>query len=56
MRVFVVMANDFPDSVYLDEGEAERYAKAETEKSRERPDYLPRIYYRVYPFEVMGAS
>lgn len=46
MEVYVVMGNDFPDSVFADKITAERYCE------EKRIDHEPRIYWRVYEFEV----
>lgn len=52
--VFVVMSNDFPDAVFSDEPKAEAYCKKRMDFQREglKPYETPRIYYRVYDFEV----
>jgi len=51
--VYVVMGNDFPDSVFSTQQLAEAYIadKIVLEKTR-RHDMHPRIYWRVYPFEI----
>ncbi len=49
MKVWVVMGNDFPDSVWSSEHAAESYC---IEKKAERRDVGPRIHWRVYEFEV----
>lgn len=47
MRIFVVMANDYPDSVFSTERDAEAYCT----KQRDAPSsQLRRIYWRVYEF------
>jgi len=43
--VFVVMGNDFPDSVFSSEAAAEEFCRLQRPNS-------PRIYWRVYPFRV----
>lgn len=48
MKVFVVMGNDFPDSVWDTEEAAEKYCEAQ----RNDKNYSPRIYWRVYEFTV----
>jgi hypothetical protein len=58
MKVFVVMANDFPDSVWPTNDQAHAHCKtqhdvnlAEVKQGRAR-----KIYYRVYPFDVRGDT
>lgn len=48
MKVYVVMSNDFPDSVYKTKTAAESYVAARTAE----PPNVPRIYWRVYDFEL----
>lgn len=51
--VFVVMGNDYPHSVWSDGPAAEAYCKGKMDAQKCDPLYLsPRIYWRVYPFEV----
>lgn len=58
MQVFVVMGNDYPDSVFLEEKAAERYCEEkrnspEEKRHRERwSGTSVRIYWRVYKFEL----
>ena len=56
MKLFVVMTNDFPDSVFVDETSALAYvdkkdaeAKLQTVRGR---SFGPLIYWRCYEFEV----
>jgi hypothetical protein len=55
MKVFVIMSNDFPDCVFAEEAKAEAYCKDKMDEQRAALTNsweTPRIYYRVYPFEV----
>lgn len=49
MNVYVVMSNDFPDSVFDTEQAAERYCQ---EKRKIREHGTPKIHWRVYEFKV----
>lgn len=49
MNVYVVMGNDYPDSVFDSEQAAERYCE---EKRRAHKRGEPRIYWRTYEFKV----
>jgi hypothetical protein len=54
MKTYVVMANDFPDAVFLKEDGAEAYVEAKIavdKKFRERNDRCQQIHYRWYEFE-----
>ena len=52
MKVWVIMGNDYPDSVFALEEAAEKYiAGKKAERSAEARG-LPRIYWRSYEFEV----
>ena len=58
MKVFVVTANDFPDSVWLEKPVAQEYiAKLEPKKQAER-DRLGgrRIHWAIYEFELDKAG
>lgn len=54
MKVFVVMGNDFPESVFETEAAAEKYVEQKKAADPEhRKQYGgPRIYWRTYEFEV----
>lgn len=54
MIVHVVMTNDFPDSVYADKTEAEKLCadKMQEQKKDLRPYEAPRVYWRVYEFDL----
>lgn len=54
MRVFVVMSNDFPAGVMDDEAKAEAFCKAKMLEQKRclKMHMAPRIYWRVYPFEL----
>lgn len=52
MKVWVVMGNDYPDSVFATEAAAETYV---AEKKKEKTEQLfghARIHWRAYEFEV----
>lgn len=49
MKVYVVMGNDFPDSVFKEEKDAETYCD---EKRKANKPGQRVIYWRVYDFEV----
>lgn len=49
MKVWVVMSNDFPDSVWSDEARARDYIKV---RNSEWTPHQTRIYWTVYEFEV----
>lgn len=55
-KVYVVMQNDYPHSVYADKDKAARFIKinnaAEKKRENERDLYWPRIYWSVYDFEI----
>ena len=50
MKVYVVMGNDFPDSCFATEQAAEEYVALKKESVENKG--FPRIYWRVYEFEV----
>lgn len=52
--VWVVMGNDYPDSVFTEERDAEDYCAKRTQENRDpkRPNDPPRIYWRTYSFVV----
>lgn len=57
MKVFVVMSNDYPDIVFEDKDDAERYCREkveaqQTETRGQRVGYGRLIYYKVYDFEL----
>lgn len=49
MKVFVVMGNDFPDSVFSDKATADAHIAKIKEEDKDRS---PRIYWRVHEFEL----
>lgn len=53
MKVWVVMSNDFPDSVFADQENADAFVNCMevAEKKRVR-DWGRRIYWRAYEFEL----
>jgi hypothetical protein len=51
MRVFVVMSNDYPDAVYINEGAADSYAKRKNDEDKAEYPHR-RIFWRVHPFEL----
>lgn len=61
MKVFVVMGNDCPDSVWASEAEAERFVQAKMDAQRKvhadddarfgrKTHYTPRVFWRVHAF------
>ena len=55
MKVWVVMGNDYPESVFASEAAAKEYV----EQKKAAPDYLgkygdPRIYWNVYEFPLIA--
>lgn len=51
--VFVVMSNDYPDSVWKNEKEADDFCKKKNAENEERLKMgFPSIYWRSYGFEV----
>lgn len=57
-RVFVVMGNDYPHSVYGDQEAADTYcAERMAAQKVGKPTWeTPQIHYRVYPFDVIRAA
>lgn len=53
-KVWVVMSNDFPDSVWSSEDEAKKYVqeKMDDPENITGHGYTRRIYYRAYQFKV----
>lgn len=53
-KVWVVMSNDFPDSVFATAETAESYVRRQMAKQKENKLTwdTPRIYYRSYEFEL----
>lgn len=49
MEVYVVMGNDFPDSVFTNEKDAEIYCQKRQDENK--PDNT-KIYWRVYAFKL----
>lgn len=58
MTVYVVAGNDYPDSVFGNRTEADAYCVRQTETNVRdmKTGCARKIYWRVYPFEVQGAS
>ena len=52
-RVWVVMSNDYPDSVFSNEEDAEAYVECMSAGQRKVPS-RSRIYWRCYEFKVEG--
>lgn len=54
MKVFVVMSNDFPDSVFADKENADAYVACmeAAEKKRKLGSPGARIYWRYYEFKL----
>lgn len=58
MKLFVIMANDFPEGVMDDEAKAEELVKARNDADKiacgeaSRQQIRGRIYWRSYPFEL----
>lgn len=57
--VYVVMGNDFPEAVFDNEPAAEAYiallkARDRVEQNSFGRNYMPRIYWRTYAFEVQS--
>jgi hypothetical protein len=53
------MGNDYPDSVFTTEDDAEAYVackNAAEKKKREAPGYGARIYWRSYKFKLEGQG
>lgn len=58
MQVYVVMSNDFPDSVFSTEAAAKAYVnrKNDAPENRLPSGGGPRIYWRSYEFDLDGKS
>jgi hypothetical protein len=55
MAVWVVMGNDFPDSVFSNSADAASYvARMYALEKKKQKGFGPRIYWRSYRFEVDG--
>lgn len=56
LTVYVVMSNDYPDSVFSTEKLAKDYVAAKELAAREPRNYQDRtfVYWKVYPFNVDG--
>lgn len=54
ITVWVVAANDYPDSVFTEEADAKAYCNRKTVEQKDpKRGYLPvRVYYRAYPMVV----
>lgn len=61
-KVYVIMSNDYPDRVFANQEDAERYVERREEEEKKllaipisrRP--RGRIHWRVYPFPLSGAE
>lgn len=60
MKAFVIMGNDYPESVFADKDAADNYVKSKMDDEREEHErknpggfYSPRIYWRSYEFEII---
>jgi hypothetical protein len=53
MKVWVLMGNDFPDSVYATKKKAEAAVKQKRIADDRNVDHYPRIYWRYYELEVL---
>lgn len=51
MKVWVIMSNDYPDSVFATERLAEEYVKSQKAKREDM-----RIYWRAYEFTVIARD
>ncbi len=57
MKVYVVMSNDFPDSVFKNEADAEAYCDSKNKAPDNQREYGGRrIYWRVYGFALDEKS
>jgi hypothetical protein len=58
VRVFVVMGNDYPDSVFASEADAEAYIQQKKDEPGNRHEHGGgyRIYWRAYEFELREAK
>jgi hypothetical protein len=55
MKVYVVMSNDYPDSVFKTEAGAEEFVSEKIDYERDRRSLNPmsgRIHWRYYEFEL----
>jgi len=53
MKVWVIMGNDYPDSVFASEAAAEKYVNERKAEDNPTKDGLcRRIYWRAYEYEV----
>lgn len=55
MKVYVVMGNDYPDSVFSEEERAENYVAEKIEQdrlARERKERYTQIHWRWYAFDM----
>jgi len=54
MKMFVIMANDFPEAVFDDENKAKAFVVAMNASDRRRCESLhaTRIYWKCYEFEL----
>lgn len=52
MKVFVVMGNDYPDSVWRNEKEAEEYCELKKSDKTTQTMGHARIYWRTYEFKL----
>ena len=60
MKVYVVMSNDFPDSVFASKQVADRYVKSKMEEQKPKykfdHSFSTPIYYKVYVFSVKDSA
>lgn len=57
MKVWVIMGNDFPNSVFSNEEDADAYvACMDAAEKKKLKGFGPRIYWRSYEFEVEGRQ
>ena len=49
-KTYVVMANDFPDSVFSSEKKAEAYCDNQRNNDKPKSVYSPRVYWRIHEF------
>lgn len=52
--VFVVMGNDFPDSVFGQVEMAEQYVAEKIQEERDKTRDFRRIHWRYYEFDIQG--
>jgi hypothetical protein len=55
MIVYVIMGNDYPDSVFTSENKAKVYVKRKNAKDKKEFPHC-RIFWRLYPFDLDGKA